>query len=43
MNEALVFANCNISKKDKITYLPVYMVMFLEKDEEQLVLEKISF
>lgn len=43
MNEALVFANCNISKKDKITYLPIYMVMFLEKDEEQLVLEKISF
>lgn len=43
MDEGIVFANCNISQKGKITYLPIYMVMFLEKDTEQIVLEKIEF
>ena len=43
MDEAFVFANCNVSKKGKVTYLPIYMVMFLEKNEEKLVLEPIIF
>ncbi len=43
MDEGLVLANCNVSRKDKVTYLPVYMVMFLEKDPEELVLDKIAF
>jgi predicted AAA+ superfamily ATPase len=43
MEEGFVFANCNISQKDKITYLPVYMVMFLKKNTETIILDKINF
>ena len=43
MEEGIVFANCNVSKKGKVTYLPVYMVMFLQQDLEQVVLERIEF
>lgn len=44
MQEAFVFADCNISKKDKITYLPIYMVMFMEKDPcEDIILDSIVF
>ena len=43
MQEGIVFANCNVSKKDKVVYLPIYMIMFLQKDTEQVVLEKIDF
>jgi predicted AAA+ superfamily ATPase len=43
MDEGIVFANCNVSKKDKVTYLPIYMIMFLQKDTEQIVLDKIEF
>ena len=43
MQEGIVFANCNVSKIDKIVYLPIYMIMFLQKDAEQVVLEKIEF
>ena len=43
MDEGIVFANCNVSRKDKVSYLPIYMVMFLQKDTEQIVLNKIEF
>lgn len=43
MQEGIVFANCNVSQKGKVTYLPIYMVMFLQKDSEQIVLDKIEF
>ena len=43
MQEGFVFANCNVSQKGKVTYLPIYMVMFLQKDSEQIVLDKIEF
>ena len=32
IEEAFVFANCNISRNEKVTYLPVYMCMFLKTD-----------
>lgn len=38
-----MFANCNVSQKGKITYLPIYMVMFLQKDTGEIVLDKIEF
>ena len=43
MEEGFVFANCNASKKGKITYLPIYMTMFLEKNTTEIVLDKIEF
>ena len=43
MQEGIVFANCNFSRKGKVTYLPIYMVMFLQQDSEQIVLDKIEF
>jgi len=36
-NNAIVLSNFNVSKKDKIIYLPIYMIMFIEKNE---VIEK---
>ena len=32
LSKALVFCQDNLSKDHKITYLPWYMVMFLEQD-----------
>ena len=43
MQEGFVFANCNVSQKGKVTYLPIYMVMFLQQDSELIVLDKIEF
>ena len=43
MEEGIVFANCNVSTKGKVVYLPIYMIMFLQKNTEQIVLEKIEF
>lgn len=44
MEEALVFANCNIRQEGKVTYLPVYMVSFLNKDgDDDLILDSIRF
>lgn len=44
IEEAFVFANCNISKNGKITYLPIYMVGFLDKESDvQIPIECISF
>lgn len=36
-NNAIVLSNFNISQKDKILYLPIYMIMFIEKSD---VIEK---
>lgn len=43
MDEAFVLAGCNVQKKDKVTYLPIYMVMFITKDSSELVLDDIVF
>ena len=44
MPEGIVFANCNVSEREKITYLPIYMVMFLAPDTgEDIRLEPIKF
>ena len=44
MDQAFVFANCNVFREGKIVYLPAYMIMFMDKrDEEDLVLDRISF
>lgn len=32
INRAIVFSGGNVEVKDKITYLPIYMIMFLKKD-----------
>ena len=36
-NSAIVLSNFNVSEKDRIIYLPIYMIMFIEKSE---VIEK---
>lgn len=33
IDEAFVFADCNVEKKGKITYLPIYMTCFMEKND----------
>ena len=33
IEEGIVFGNCNVTKSDRITYLPIYMIMFIEKVE----------
>ncbi|MCD8120605.1 MAG: ATP-binding protein [Lachnospiraceae bacterium] len=33
IEEAIVFMNENVMRKEGITYLPIYMIMFLEEDE----------
>lgn len=44
MSEGVVFANCNVSVKGKITYLPIYMSMFFNDDSiGEVVLDKITF
>lgn len=44
IEEAFVFANCNISKNDKITYLPIYMVGFLPRESDmEIPIEQITF
>ena len=44
IQEAFVFANCNVHREGNVTYLPAYMAMFLDREEsEDLVLGKISF
>ena len=37
INEAYVFTNDNIKTKGKITYLPIYMVMFLKDDPIEFI------
>ena len=44
IEEAFVFANCNVSKRDKITYLPVYMAAFIDsKDDQDIIVESVKF
>lgn len=43
IKEAFIFANCNVEVKDKITYFPIYMVMFIKNTVELPVLKPISF
>ena len=44
IQEAFVFADCNVRRDEKITYLPVYMVMFLEKDKsEDFIVDEVIF
>lgn len=44
IKEAFVFANCNIAKEGKITYLPIYMIGFVEKNNGmELILDNIEF
>ncbi len=44
IEEAIVFADCNISVNGNVIYMPVYMSMFLEKDTgKDLTIEKIEF
>lgn len=31
----MVFCNKNVEKTDYIVYYPIYMIMFLEREEEQ--------
>ncbi|MCD8074784.1 MAG: DUF4143 domain-containing protein [Lachnospiraceae bacterium] len=33
IEDAVVFVNDNVSRKGKISYLPIYMVMFLKEEE----------
>ena len=32
IKNAIVFSNSNVEKVDKITYLPIYMIMFIEEE-----------
>lgn len=44
MQEAFVFANCNIEKKEKITYLPIYMIAFIDANiESDMIIEPLIF
>lgn len=44
IEEAIVFADCNISVDGNVIYMPVYMSMFLEEDTGgNFVVEKIEF
>lgn len=43
IDEGIVFANCNVSRCGKVTYLPIYMVMFLNNNNKQIVLDNIEF
>jgi len=39
MKEGFVLADCNIQTNGKVTYLPVYMVMFIKEDTDDFILE----
>ncbi len=34
MDEGFVYAKCNVSKSGKVVYLPIYMISFLENENE---------
>ena len=38
MKEGFVLADCNIHAKGKVTYLPIYMIMFIKNDSEDYYL-----
>lgn len=37
IKEAYVFTNDNIKTKGRVTYLPIYMIMFLQNDDEDFI------
>ena len=41
-DEGIVLSNYNVSKENKILYLPIYMVMFLHKEEDIKIISKID-
>ena len=44
IEEAFVFANCNVEKRDKVTYLPIYMVCLMEQNSvRECIVPKIEF
>lgn len=44
VKEAFVFADCNIEKRGKITYLPIYMISFMNNDIiGNYIIDKIEF
>ena len=43
MKEAIVFSKANLSVKERVTYLPVYMAMFLEQEKQSLILDDVDF
>ena len=44
IGEAFVFANCNVQRTEKTTYLPVYMAAFLNKNSaDEFIMERVSF
>ncbi len=44
IEEAFVFANCNVEREGKITYLPVYMCSFVEQSERQEnIVQRVTF
>ena len=43
MDEGIVLANCNVSKREKITFLPIYMAMFLKNSDFSAPLDEIMF
>ena len=43
IDNAIVFSNKNDEKEDKITYLPIYMVIFLKEDNSKIKLNKVKF
>lgn len=38
LSEAIVFTNSNLQVEEKITYLPIYMVMFLVNNDEEVII-----
>jgi len=38
LSEAIVFTNSNLQVKGKITYLPIYMVLFLVNNDEEAII-----
>lgn len=44
IEEAFVFANCNLTKEGKITYLPVYMSSFIDSNVPcEITMDRIEF
>ena len=44
IEEAFVFANCNVEKNGKVTYLPIYMVCFMEtNDLGDYIIDRVVF
>ena len=43
IGEAYVFADCNVKKMGRITYLPIYMVAFINSEVKLPTLKQIDF